>query len=186
MKKLMITGMMALMATACAHKDKQHVEAPTSENVAEATAPTKAQALLKAPKGSKIKGLIHFSEENGKMKIEAMVQGLKTGPHGFHIHETGDCSAADFASAGGHFNPTHAEHGSIDSTKRHAGDLGNLIADKKKKAQMTLTVEGLTLKAGPHNILGKAVIIHEDSDDLQSQPAGKAGKRIACGVIEAL
>lgn len=185
MNKLMMIGMTVLMTTACAQKQAK-VEAPAIEPAPAVVIPTKAQALLKAIKGSKLKGIIHFSEENGKMKVETMVQGLKTGPHGFHIHEIGDCSAADFSSAGGHFNPGHAEHGSLETTTRHAGDLGNLIADKKKKAHTTIVVDGLSFKPGPNNIIGKSIVIHEDADDLHSQPAGKSGKRLACGVIEAL
>lgn len=181
MKKMFIIGLTALMATACAQVQKKEevkpVEAPP--------APTKAQALLKAGKDSKVKGMIHFTEENGKMKIETMVEGLKAGPHGFHIHEVGDCSAADFSSAGGHFNPAQGSHGSHEGSARHAGDLGNLIADKKKKANATIVVEGLSM-AGANSIIGKAVVIHQDKDDLKSQPAGNSGKRLACGVIEAL
>lgn len=182
MKVIVIAGMTALMATACAQVEKKPevtvVEAPP--------APTKAQALLKAAKKSKIKGMIHFTEVDGKIKVETMIEGLKAGPHGFHIHETGDCSAPDFNSAGGHFNPDHTAHGSPEATPRHAGDLGNLVADKKMKANTTILVSGLTLKPGLQSIIGKAVIIHQDKDDLKSQPAGNAGKRIACGVIEAL
>lgn len=184
MKNLILVTSVAVSLAACTHK-------PKSEMITEATpapvvVPTKAQAVLKASADTKIKGIIHFTEEDGKMKIETLVDGLKAGPHGFHIHETGDCSKADFTSAGGHFNPTHGEHGSMSSAKKHIGDLGNLIANNKKKANTTLVVEGMTMKPGANSIIGKAVIIHKDQDDLKSQPAGNAGARIACGVIEAL
>lgn len=35
-----------------------------------------------------------------------------------------------------------------------------------------------------NDIIGKAVIIHESPDDYRTQPAGDAGKRLACGIIE--
>ncbi len=74
----------------------------------------------------------------------------------------------------------------MDSKKRHAGDLGNLMVDSKGKANVTIEAEGLSMKPSPHSIIGKSVIIHKDKDDLKSQPAGNSGPREACGVIEAL
>ena len=185
MKNIILASCAAVSLAACTHQPK--TETPVEATPAAAVVvPTKAQAVLKAAAGTKIKGIIHFTEENGKMKIETLVDGLKAGPHGFHIHETGDCSKADFTSAGGHFNPTHGEHGSTTSAKKHVGDLGNLIANSKKKANTTITVEGMTMKPGANSIIGKAIVIHKDKDDLKSQPAGNSGARIACGVIEAL
>lgn len=40
-----------------------------------------------------------------------------------------------------------------------------------------------TDKFVPSDIIGRAVIIHENPDDYRTQPAGNSGKRIACGVI---
>ena len=34
------------------------------------------------------------------------------------------------------------------------------------------------------DVVGKSVIIHQNPDDYRSQPAGNAGKRLACGVIQ--
>nr|BFD61581.1 superoxide dismutase family protein [Bdellovibrio sp. HM001] len=187
MKNMLLIGLVSLSMAACAQKEKaaetHHHDHHNHE--AAAAAPQKAQAVLKTVKGSKLKGIIHFTEENGKMKIETMVEGIKPGPHGFHIHENGDCSAADFSSAGGHFNPSKGTHAGHDVAGRHVGDLGNLVADNKSKANTTLIVDGMTMK-GPESIIGKAVVIHKDKDDLKSQPAGNSGARIACGVIEAL
>lgn len=199
MKNFILAGTFILLLSSCTHTHKKIEEksipssatatASSSENAtptAPPIIPTKAQAVLKTMAGSKAKGIIHFTEDGGKMKVETMVEGLKSGPHGFHIHEVGDCSKADFSSAGGHFNPTHSGHGSLDSKKRHAGDLGNLYVDTKGKANVTIVVEGLTMKPGAQSIIGKSVIIHKDKDDLKSQPAGNSGAREACGVIEAL
>lgn len=185
MKNMFVVTLAAVSLSACAHK-QQHDDHHAEPAAAQTPAPQKAQAVLKAPKGSKLKGMIHFTEENGKMKIETMVDGIKPGPHGFHIHEKGDCSAADFSSAGGHFNPHQGTHADHNTPGRHVGDLGNLIADNKSKAYTTLIVDGMTMKPGAESIIGKSVIIHKDKDDLKSQPAGNSGPRIACGIIEAL
>lgn len=140
---------------------------------------------MKPAKKHKAKGLIHFTKSGDKIKVEAMLEGLKPGPHGFHIHEKGDCSAPDFSSAGGHFNPTQKPHGGIDASEKHGGDMGNIIADAKGKATLSLELSGLTM-GGTDGILGKAVIVHENADDFKTQPTGNAGGRIACGVIQAL
>lgn len=186
MMKILMAGAALLTLANCSHKDTK--EAPPADATAESTTvtPTKAQAVFTAAKGQKLKGVVHFTEENGVMKIETRVDGVKAGPHGFHIHENGDCSAADFSTAGGHFNPSQTSHGAMDSTQRHIGDLGNLVADKNGKAYTTLSVHGMTMKQGSDSIIGKAIVIHKDKDDLKSQPAGNSGARIGCGVIEAL
>lgn len=116
------------------------------------------------------------------MRATVDLRGLEPGLHGFHIHETGDCSADDASSAGGHFNPQDAPHGSRDGAERHAGDMGNIEADNDGRVDTELTLPGITF-AGPTSILQRAVVIHGQEDDLESQPAGDSGDRVGCGVI---
>lgn len=186
MKHIIFAGSMILILASCSHKDHQKTEDSPAEAAATAVSPTKAQAVFTAAKGQKIKGIVHFTEVDGTMKIETRIDGVKPGPHGFHIHETGDCSAADFSTAGGHFNPGNVNHGAMDSSSRHTGDLGNLIADKNGKAYTTLTIKDMTMKSGANSVIGKSIVIHNDKDDLNSQPSGNSGARIGCGVIQAL
>src|SRR5690606_25924262 len=110
--------------------------------------------------------------------------GLSAGMHGFHIHETGDCSAPDASSAGAHFAPQGNPHGSPTMEEpHHAGDMGNIRADDNGVAMVQLTFDTLSLES-PNSIVGKAVIIHAQVDDLQTQPSGNAGDPVACGVIQ--
>jgi Cu-Zn family superoxide dismutase len=141
--------------------------------------PTKAIAVLHSASGSEVSGTVTFTKSGDGVKVVAEVAGLKPGKHGFHVHEFGDCSASDAASAGGHFNPTNDPHAGHDADKRHMGDLGNLDADSSGKARLELTDKKMKLSA----VLGKAVIVHEKADDLKTQPTGDAGGRVACGVI---
>ena len=140
-------------------------------------------AILNPTQGNAVKGTVTFMESNGKIHVVADVTGLKPGKHGFHIHEKGDCSAPDAASAGGHFNPTSKAHGAPSAADHHVGDLGNLAADSNGEAKLDQTFDFFSLE-GPNSIYGKAVVIHGGEDDLKSQPAGNAGPRVACGVIE--
>jgi Cu-Zn family superoxide dismutase len=118
-----------------------------------------------------------------KIRIQAHVTGLTPGEHGFHVHDSGDCSAADASSAKGHFNPASKNHGHHHGHERHAGDLPNLVANAQGHAMYQQDVALLTLDNGTHGILGRSVVIHADPDDYASQPAGNSGKRVACGTI---
>lgn len=144
----------------------------------------KAVAHLSPTENSQVQGTVVFTQTDGGVRVEATVEGLAPGEHGFHIHEFGDCSAPDGTSAGGHFNPEGVEHGAPDAAVRHVGDLGNLTADENGKARYD-RVDSLLSFTGAHNIIGRGVIIHAAADDLTSQPTGAAGARLACGVIEA-
>ncbi|WP_333840603.1 superoxide dismutase family protein [Pelomicrobium sp.] len=144
-----------------------------------------ATAELKPLKGSGVNGTVHFTQKGDKVLVVAEVKGLKPGPHGFHIHEKGDCSAPDGMSAGGHFNPHGKKHGGPNDPDRHAGDLGNLVADASGNAKLTLETADLSIGSGPGNLLGRSVIVHADPDDFKTQPHGNAGARIACGLIVA-
>lgn len=144
---------------------------------------TKATATLEPKSGSKVTGTVTFAKTGNETRVVADVENLTPGKHGFHIHEKGDCSAADASSAGGHFNPTHQHHGGTSGTARHAGDLGNIEADASGKAHLDWT--GKLSFSGDDSIVGKSVVVHEKADDLKTDPAGNSGARIACGEIHA-
>lgn len=168
--KLIITTLLCVFMTpsVLAEKSKLH--------------PTDAVAVLMPTQGNKVAGIVKFHQTPQGVEVTAEVTGLKPGQHGFHIHEYGDCSAPDAASAGGHFNPKHMQHAGPHDAKRHAGDLGNIEATTKGPASYKDVDNAISLK-GVKGIIGRSVIIHASEDDLKSQPAGNSGVRIACGVI---
>ncbi len=134
---------------------------------------------------SEVRGVVHFIPEGRKkMRVEAHVKGLKPNSlQGFHVHEFGDCSDAEGMKAGGHFDPTgHKPHGGPHSAKRHLGDLGNLESDALGQAAYRQVFSGMNL-FGWRGVLGRSVVVHIDPDDLESQPAGASGDRVACAVI---
>jgi Cu-Zn family superoxide dismutase len=119
--------------------------------------------------------------------ITGEIGGLtRNASHAIHVHEKGDCSAADASSAGGHFNPTGQPHGRPDAGPHHVGDMPSISADAQGVARVNLHVQGMSL-GGPSttDIVGRAVVVHAQGDDYTSQPAGNSGARIACGVISA-
>lgn len=146
-----------------------------------ATTPSEPAAIgqLSARSGSTVSGTVSFRPVYGGVLVEANFAGLTPGEHGFHIHDVGDCSAADASSAKGHYNPTGKGHGHHAGANRHAGDMPNLVANAAGEARLSTEVKELTIA----EIIGRSVVVHADPDDYASQPAGNSGKRVACGVI---
>ena len=124
------------------------------------------------------------------VRVRARVDGLEPGEHAFHIHENAACKAPDFESAGGHFNPAGTEHGFLNPNGPHAGDLPNISINEDGTGEMNVVTDRVTLEQDRDNSLfagnGTAVVIHREPDDYITDPAGKGGDRIACGVIESV
>jgi superoxide dismutase, Cu-Zn family len=146
-------------------------------------APLKAVAVLHPTAGNNVSGTVTFTEEADGVRVQADISGLTPGKHGFHVHEFGDCSAADLASAGAHFNPTNKPHAGPDAAERHVGDMGNIEADASGAAKLDYVDHEISLTNDQRSAIGRSVIVHAKADDLKSQPAGDSGARIACGVI---
>lgn len=134
-------------------------------------------------------GTVTFAQtKSGMLHLTVEMTGLEPGTRGFHIHETGDCDAAGgFESAGGHYAGGR-EHGVNSQAGPHAGDLPNVHVGPDGVLKLEIFTDRLSLDADGQNPLmdadGSAVVLHADPDDYTSHPAGHAGARIACGVIE--
>lgn len=133
-------------------------------------------------------GQAKLTQVSEGVRIQLESEHLTPGKHGFHVHENGKCEAPDFKSAGGHFNPQGQKHGMAHSQGSHAGDLPNLEVNPEGKVQFEYVAKQLTLEPNQSNSLlksgGTALVIHEKADDNVTEPAGNAGARIACGVIQ--
>ncbi len=145
-----------------------------------------AIAVLASASASRVSGSVTLVPMGKGLHLTGEVGGLPANStHAFHIHEKGDCSAADASSAGPHFNPFNAAHGKAGSGAHHAGDMNNLTADAEGVAKINVHLEGVTLGGGAVNdVSGRALIVHAAADDYASQPAGNAGARVACGIIK--
>jgi len=145
-----------------------------------------ATANIVGPDGKEAGRATLTAAANGGVFIEAEISGLPADKWvAFHIHETGRCDAATHhESAGGHFNPTKAEHGFLAAKGPHAGDMPNQYVgrDGILRAQVFDTM--ISLDGKTDGVRGRALMVHANSDDYRSQPSGGAGDRIACGVIK--
>ncbi|XP_044982384.1 superoxide dismutase [Cu-Zn] 2-like isoform X1 [Hordeum vulgare subsp. vulgare] len=139
---------------------------------------------------SAVAGALHFVQDpsSGYTEVRGRVSGLAPGLHGFHIHAFGDTTNG-CNSTGPHFNPLNKSHGAPVDDERHVGDLGNIQANKDGVAEIFIKDLQISLR-GPHSILGRAVVVHADSDDLGkgghelSKSTGNAGARIGCGKLQ--
>ena len=148
----------------------------------------KIKMSLEPKSESTVTGTVAFTEEdNGEIRMVAMLEGLESGTtHAMHIHEKADCSSPDGKSSGGHWNPTFNKHGKWgDENGYHKGDIGNFEVDENGNGAITMETNEWCIDCEDEskNIIGKAVIVHQGTDDLTSQPSGAAGSRIICGAI---
>lgn len=160
------------------------MSSPTPATPSTSTAES-ATANLASASGSLVSGTLSMAPMGDGVHLTGEIGGLGAGQtHAIHVHETGDCSAADASSAGGHFNPTASAHGRAGTPVHHAGDMDNLTADAEGVANVDIHLSDVTLGGGAANdVAGRAVIVHAAPDDYTSQPSGNAGARVACGVI---
>jgi len=140
---------------------------------------SEAVAVLHPTDGFEAEGTVYFRAVENGVQVTAELSGLSEGNKGFHIHQYGDCTAANGTSTGGHFNPEGMDHAGPTDAMRHMGDMGNITADAQGNAMIDYVDETIHITM----ILGRGVIVHNGEDDLSSQPSGAAGPRVACGVI---
>ena len=175
MKKIAILGCVvvaSLVVFGCKKKkaeDAKPMDAPAK----------KAGGVLQAKSGSKMNGSVELIEDKGVLMLDVRVQGGTPGVHGMHLHEKGDCSAPDAASAGGHYNPKKETHGGPATPMHHAGDLGNISISNDGTGHAEMKITNFTFDEA----MGKALVVHEKADDLATDPSGNSGARQGCAVI---
>ncbi|MBX3566070.1 MAG: superoxide dismutase family protein [Sphingomonas sp.] len=174
MRGLAVAAVAGLMVAGCVSAEK---------NARYMAGHFRAQADLATPDGTPV-GTAVAEEIDGDIRVIVEAKGMAEGVHGVHIHAVGKCEGPDFASAGGHWNPTAHQHGKENPMGPHMGDLPNLNLNKDGRGQITFTVKGGTF-AGLMDQDGAALVVHAGEDDYKTDPSGNSGGRIACGVFQA-
>ena len=128
-------------------------------------------------------GIVRFYQLRNGVLVAAEINGLPYSDnscqqkiYGFHIHSGNKCEGDmtnPFSEAMTHYNPNNCLH------PFHAGDLPPLFGSRGYAFSVFLTDRFLLSE-----VIGKTVIIHENSDDFTSQPSGNAGEKLACGVVK--
>ena len=147
-----------------------------------AGAAEQARAAMANTEGQSVGEVVLSQTPQGTL-LHARLTGLPGGAHAFHVHAVGKCEPP-FKSAGGHFNPDNKKHGIHAEGGMHVGDMPNIHVPESGALEIEVLNARLMLDASLFDDDGAAIVIHEGPDDYRTDPAGAAGPRIACGVIE--
>ncbi len=135
-----------------------------------------------ADASGKVIGTATARAEKTGLRITVSAATLAPGQHGVHIHAVGRCDAPAFMTAGGHWNPSGAQHGARNPAGPHEGDLPNMIVGKDGRGTLGAIIPGATIE-GLLDADGSVLVIHAAVDDLVTDPSGNSGARVACGVF---
>ena len=172
---------LALAAAACGDAR----ETPDAGAADDTTAAPTATVVVRDTAGREMGTLTLTSAEDG-ITVQGRLTGLPQGEYAIHLHEVGSCEPPTFESAGGHWNPTNAQHGSHAEGGPHLGDLRNITAGQDSVAPVRVVTAGGQLRNEPAllDADGAAIVVHAGPDDYETQPSGDSGPPIACGVVE--
>ena len=158
--------------------------APAADDSAPATGTARsATAQMAGPEGEAFGTVTVAETASGQIHLSFTLENLPEGTRAIHIHETGSCEPPGFDSAGGHLTGGR-DHGAQAPGGMHAGDMPNITIGADGSYQGEVLTDNVTMDEVLDSD-GSAIVIHADADDYISQPAGNAGDRIACGVLDA-
>ena len=175
-----LTGPILASLVACSPNNTSDVAQDEAVNAPEII----GESTLTLANGKSV-GTVALRNSGESLSLDIALQGLEPGERALHLHRAGQCDAPEFTSAGGHLNPYEKSHGSLSEGGKHLGDLANIVIAADGTYSGTADLEGVPaeLMSVLFDQDGTAVMIHAGADDYKSDPAGAAGPRIACGVL---
>jgi Cu-Zn family superoxide dismutase len=189
----LIPGLSALALAACATDsgagDRGAAMASSDSGPPAAVStigPPRLTADLRDAEGrTRARATAETSGDSLRIRVEAVA--MVPGAYGTHLHAVGRCDPPGFESAGPHWNPTGQMHGKDNHKGMHKGDLPNLVVGTDGRGSFEYTVPNAGLSGMlPTSLIdgdGASVVIHAAPDDYRTDPSGKSGARIACGVL---
>jgi len=180
-----IASILSLLACADPYSPSPEARATPQQAVSMESAPDVASAILKNAAGQGV-GSAKLMQRGNDIAVSITAMNLTPGAHGTHVHMTGSCTAPDFKSAAGHWNPESTQHGMHNPQGAHAGDLPNMDIGPDGTGALRFTIADVRISGGEGALMdsdGAVIVIHAGPDDMMSDPAGNAGGRVACGVI---
>ena len=130
---------------------------------------------------STVRGVIVFTQKGDRVGVAGTFFELYPGPHSIYIHTVGNCNSPNAASAGPVWNVPG------NTGPRRSGDLPQINAGTEGRADLSVTLSGLSVNTGfPNDVIGHSVVIHAYVD---AEPKPEFGVRtgwLACGVIRAV
>jgi Cu-Zn family superoxide dismutase len=149
--------------------------------------PVRATYALIDSAGERVGQVTAIQDPSG-VSLQVLAAPLSPGLHGMHLHATGACEPPDFATAGPHYDPAGRRHGRENPDGPHLGDLPNLLVQPDGGGRAQVRIDGVTLTPGARSIgvPGTSLVLHAMPDDGRTDPAGNAGLRIACAVLQVI
>jgi Cu-Zn family superoxide dismutase len=133
-------------------------------------------------------GTVTATETRYGTLFQPKLTNLLPGLHGFHVHENPACGPGKKdgqpeagLAAGGHYDPQKTGKHAGPYGDGHLGDLPALFVNDKAEAYHPVLAPRIKLA----DLKGRALVIHEGSDNYTEQPKlGGGGGRMACGVVQ--
>lgn len=168
------TSLFGLLLVACGT-----VSMPKMSDILPPTG-NQAVAQLVAKNGSGTYGNVMFTQRGDKVAVLVQVFNVAGGPHSLYIHQTGNCSSPNAASAGPVWNAKGTSPGA-----RRSGELPNLVVRHEETATLEAQVTGLSVgTAAANDVIGHSVVVHGKLDPDPKPEYGVVNDWLACGVIE--
>lgn len=138
--------------------------------------PPAASVLMLPTRGRTDRGTIRLAQKKDHVLVSGRLVGVKPGEYRLRVHQRGNCSAPDGASAGPPFEPPVPRPAGLPDTTPFGADLGRLVVEADGVASFAFETAGIALGTEGDSIIGRSLV-------LTSVGATESGVRVACGIV---